>query len=96
MFTRLRRTRRLRRARDGGSALKDLRWWQTLTRTQFHLDPHQGETLDAQYTVDVRYLAAELEGGKIAEGARHAHRPVPRRGQQYIANPPVALPFRAG
>lgn len=98
MFTRLRRTRRLRRARDGdGSALKDLRWWQTLTRTQFHLDPHEGETWDAQYTVDVRYLAAELEGGKIAEGARHAPIALYRDGvQQYIANPPVAFPVPGG
>ena len=34
MFQRLRRQRQLGRAKPGdGSALKDLRWWQTLTRT---------------------------------------------------------------
>jgi hypothetical protein len=93
MFQRLRRQRRLGRAKPGdGSALKDLRWWQTLSRTQFSLDPDPAAGRDASYIVDVRYLATELEGGKIAEGARHAPISFYREGRQlHIANSPVAF-----
>ena len=98
MFTRLKRSRKLRRAKPGdGSALKDLAWWQLLTRTQFFLDPSEHEGRTAHYTVDVRYLAAELEGGKIAEGFRHAPIALYRDGhQQQIANPPVAFAVPGG
>ena len=98
MFTRLKRSRQLRRAKPGdGSALKDQRWWQLLTRTQFFLDPAELEGRTAHYAVDVRYRAAELEGGKIAEGARHAPVALYRDGlQQQIANPPVAFAVPGG
>lgn len=98
MFTRLRRSRHLRRAKPGdGSALKDLRWWQLLTRTQFFLDPADDAGCTAAYTVDVRHLATELEGGKIAEGARHAPVALYRDGTQLqIANPPVAFAVPGG
>ena len=93
MFQRLRRQRRLGRAKPGdGSALKDLRWWQTLSRTQFALDPDPAAGRESSYIVDVRYLATELEGGKIAEGARHAPIAFYRDGRQvHIANSPVAF-----
>ncbi|MGO3506350.1 MAG: hypothetical protein ACTINN_09600 [Brachybacterium tyrofermentans] len=93
MFTRLRRSRQLRRARPGdGSALKHFRWWQLATRTLFDLDPSPDGTRPATYTVDVRYLAAELEGGKIPEGSKHAQVSLYRDGvQENIANPPVAF-----
>lgn len=98
MFTRLQRSRRLRRAKPGdGSALKELHWWQVLTRTQFFLDPAEDRGRSARYTVDVRYLAAELEGGRIAEGARHAPVALYRDDQQLqIANPPVAFAVPGG
>lgn len=98
MFTRQKRSRHLRRAKPGnGSALKDLRWWQLLTRTQFFLDPDEQEGRTALYAVDVRHLATELEGGKIAEGARHAPVALYRDGlQQQIANPPVAFAVPGG
>ena len=98
MFTRLKRSRQLRRAKPGdGSALKDQRWWQLFTRTQFFLDPDELEGRTAHYAVDVRHLAAELEGGKIAEGARHAPVALYRDGlQQQIANPPVAFAVPGG
>ncbi|MDN5901248.1 MAG: hypothetical protein L0H74_14435 [Brachybacterium sp.] len=98
MFTQLQRSRRLRRAKPGdGSALKDLRWWQLLTRTQFFLDPAEQEGRTTHYCVDVRYLAAELEGGKLAEGARHAPVALYRDGAQlHIANPPVAFAVPGG
>lgn len=98
MFTRLKRSRQLRRAKPGdGSALKDQRWWQLFTRTQFFLDPDELAGRTAHYAVDVRYLAAELEGGKIAEGARHAPVALYRDGlQQQIANPPVAFAVPGG
>jgi hypothetical protein len=98
VFTRLRRSRRLRRAKPGdGSALKDLRWWQLLTRTQFFLDPAEEEGRTAHYAVDVRYLASELEGGKIAEGSRHAPVALYQDGRQlHIANPPVAFAVPGG
>lgn len=98
MFTRLKRSRQLRRAKPGdGSALKDLRWWQLLTRTQFFLDPAEPAGRPARYAVDVRHLATELEGGKIAEGARHAPVALYRDGlQQQIANPPVAFAVPGG
>ncbi|MGO1978390.1 hypothetical protein [Brachybacterium tyrofermentans] len=93
MFTRLRRSRQLRRARPGdGSALKRFRWWQLATRTLFDLEPAPDGTRPATYTVDVRYLAAELEGGKIPEGSKHAQVSLYRDGvQEHIANPPVAF-----
>ena len=98
MFQRLRRQRQLGRAKPGdGSALKDLRWWQTLTRTQFALDPDHGAGREASYIVDVRYLATELEGGRIAEGARHAPIAFYRDGRQlHIANSPVAFEVPGG
>lgn len=98
MFKRLQRSRRLSRAKPGdGSALKDLRWWQLLTRTQFFLDQAEDERQPAHYAVDVRHLATELEGGKIAEGARHAPVALYRDGRQlYIANPPVAFEVPSG
>jgi hypothetical protein len=47
--------------------------------------------------VDVRYLATELEGGKIAEGARHAPISFYREGRQlHIANSPVAFEVPGG
>lgn len=98
MFKRLQRSRRLSWAEPGdGSALKDLRWWQVLTRTQFFLDQTEDEERPAMYTVDVRYLATELEGGKIAEGARHAPVALYRDSRQlHIANPPVAFDVPGG
>lgn len=98
MFTRLRRSRHLRRAKPGdGSALKDLRWWQLFSRTQFFLDPAEEAGRPARYTVDVRHLATELEGGKIAEGAWHAPVALYRDGiQLQIANPPVAFAVPGG
>lgn len=98
MFTRLRRAHQLRRAKPGdGSALKDLHWWQLLTRTQFFLDPAEDRGRTAHYAVDVRFLAAELEGGKIAEGARHAPVALYRDGEQlHIATPPVAFAVPGG
>ncbi|MGP9538377.1 hypothetical protein ACT3SP_10205 [Brachybacterium sp. AOP43-C2-M15] len=98
MFTRLHRSRRLRRAKPGdGRMLEDLRWWQTFTRTQFFLDPDESAGRPAPYAVDVRYLATELEGGKIAEGARHAPVALHRDGRQvHIANPPVAFEVEDG
>ena len=98
MFTRLRRSRQLRRAKPGdGSALKELRWWQLLSRTQFFLDPADEMGRTSSYTVDVRYLATELEGGKIAEGAWHAPVALYRDGTQLqIANPPVAFAVPGG
>ena len=98
MFTRLRRSHHLRRAKPGdGSALTELRWWQLLTRTQFFLDPDPTARRTSHCTVDVRFLAAELEGGKIAEGARHAPVELFVDGvQQCIANPPVAFAVPGG
>lgn len=98
MFTRLRRTRRLRRAKPGdGREMKDLRWWQLLSRTLFFLDADEAAGRTAHYTVDVRYLATELEGGKIAEGARYAPVSLYRDGrQQHIANQPVAFEVEDG
>lgn len=98
MFKRLQRSRQLRRAKPGdGSTLKGLRWWQLLTRTQFFLDPAEDEGRTAHYTVDVRYLATGLEGGKIAEGARHAPVALYRDDRQlHIANPPVAFEVPGG
>ncbi|MFC7375364.1 hypothetical protein ACFQRD_08845 [Brachybacterium sp. GCM10030268] len=98
MFRRLQRSLRQRRAKPGdGRALTTLRWWQLLTRTQFFLDPDDGAGRFSQYAVDVRYLAAELEGGKIAEGARHAPVELYRDGRQIqIANPPVAFDVPGG
>ena len=98
MFARWKRSRQLRRAKPGdGSALKPLAWWQLLTRTQFFLDPDESVGRTAQYAVDVRFLATPLEGGKIAEGARHAPVALYRDGrQQLIANPPVAFAVPGG
>src|SRR5699024_5870746 len=98
MFQRLRRQRHLGRAKPGdGSALQELRWWQTLSRTQFTLDPDPAVGRDSSYIVDVRYLATELEGGKIAEGARHAPISFYRDDRQtHIANPPVAFEVPGG
>ena len=63
MFQRLRRARQLDRAKPGdGSAMKDLRWWQLFTRTLFFLDPDEQAGRPSHYMVDVRHLAAELEG----------------------------------
>src|SRR5699024_1495932 len=70
---------------------------QLLSRTQFFLDPAAEEGRPAGYAVDVRYLATELEGGKIAEGARHAPVALYRDGHQlHIANPPVAFEVPGG
>jgi len=98
MFQRLRRQRQLSRAKPGdGSVLKDLRWWQTLSRTQFSLDPDPSVGRESSYIVDVRYLATELEGGKIAEGARHAPISFYRDGRQiHIANQPVTFEVPGG
>ena len=98
MFARWKRSRQLRRAKPGdGSALKPLAWWQLLTRTQFFLDPDESVGRTAQYAVDVRFLATPLEGGKIAEGARHAPVALYQDGfQQQIANPPVAFAVPGG
>ncbi|ASK67077.1 hypothetical protein CFK39_06220 [Brachybacterium avium] len=98
MFTQLQHSRLLRRAKPGdGSALQDLRWWQLLTRTQFFLDPDEHTGRTAPFTVDVRFLAAELEGGKIAAGAHHAPVALYRDGRQLqIANPPVAFAVPGG
>src|SRR5699024_12033008 len=74
MFQRLQRSRRLRRAKPGDDrALTDLRWWQALTRTQFFLDPDESVGRTARYAVDVHYLAADLEGGTLAEGRSEEH-----------------------
>ena len=71
---------------------KRFRWWQLATRTLFDLEPAPDGTRPARYTVDVRYLAAELEGGKIPEGSKHAQVSLYRDGvQENIANPPVAF-----
>src|SRR5699024_3526584 len=98
MCARLRRSRHLRRAKPGdGSALTDLRWWQLPTRTQFFLEPDPTARRTSHCTVDVRFLAAELEGGKRAEAARHA--PVEffaDAAQQCIADPPVAFAVPGG
>lgn len=93
MIRRLQRSRRLRRAKPGdGSALTELHWWQLLTRTQFFLDPDEASGRSARYAVDVHHLAAELEGGKLAEGSRHAPVALYRDGHQVqIATPPVAF-----
>ncbi|MDN5687146.1 MAG: hypothetical protein L0G94_10805 [Brachybacterium sp.] len=98
MFATPRRRRQLRRARPGdGSALRDLRWWHLLTRTQFFLEPSAEQGRPGRYAVDVRYLASELEGGKLAEGSRHAPVSLYRDGiQQHIANPPVAFAVPGG
>lgn len=98
MFKRMQRSRQMRRAKPGnGSALKDLTWWNLLTRTQFFLDPDPGVNRSAHCAVDVRFLATELEGGKIAEGARHAPVEFYVDGvQQSIANPPVAFSVPGG
>lgn len=98
MFLRRRRHRQLRRAKPGdGSALKSFRWWQLLTRTLFHLELRDEHARPVRYVVDVRHLATELEGGKIAEGARHAPVEVFREGVQvHIANPPVAVAVPGG
>lgn len=98
MITRLQRSRQLRRAKPGdGSPLKDLRWWQLFTRTQFFLDPNEHEGRRARFTVDVHHYAAELEGGRIAEGARRAPIALYRDGlQRQIANPPVAFAVPGG
>ncbi|APX33030.1 hypothetical protein BH708_10285 [Brachybacterium sp. P6-10-X1] len=98
MFATLRRRRQLRRARPGdGSPLRDLRWWHLLTRTQFFLEPSDDQDRPERYAVDVRYLAAELEGGQLAEGSRHAPVSLYRDGvQQHIANPPVAFAVPGG
>ena len=98
MFQRLRRARQIGRAKPGdGSAMKDLRWWQLFTRTLFFLDPDEHAGRPSHYTVDVRHLATELEGGKIAEGARHAPVALYRDGRQvHIANPPVAFEVPGG
>lgn len=92
------RQRRLRRARPGdGSALKDLRWWQLFTRTLFFLEPSDEAGRPEHYMVDVRFLASELEGGKLPEGSRHAPVSLYRDGvQQHIANPPVAFTVPGG
>lgn len=98
MFTTFRRKRQLRRARPGdGSLLRDLRWWQLLTRTQFFLEPSDDRGDPGRYAVDVHYLADELEDGKIPEGSRHAPVSLYRDGvQQHIANPPVAFAVPGG
>lgn len=49
------------------------------------------------YAVDVRYLASELEGGKIPEGAKHPPVALYRNGVQVLmANPPVAFAVPGG
>ncbi len=98
MFRRLRRQRQLDRAKPGdGSPLKPLRWWQTLVRTQFVLDPDHQLGRDTAYVVDVRYLASPLEGGKLATGTRHAPISFYRDGQQlHIANSPVTFEVPGG
>ena len=98
MFQRLQRSRRLRRAKPGDDrALTDLRWWQALTRTQFFLDPDESVGRTARYAVDVHYLAADLEGGTLAEGSTQAPVAFYRDGRQLqIANPPVAFEVPGG
>lgn len=108
MFETFTRRRRRRRVRPGdGSALRPLRPWQILTRTQFSLElAGQGQTPDARspsagsrvYTVDVHYLADELEDQTSTDEQTGAP-PVAlyRDGVQvHAANPPVAFPVPGG
>lgn len=106
MFETFTRRRRRRRVRPGdGSALRPLRPWQILTRTQFSLELEEQVTDEGPtsarsrvFTVDVHYLADELEDQTSTE-ERSGAPPVAlyRDGVQvHAANPPVAFPVPGG
>lgn len=90
MIQQWRRRRAIKRIAPGdGSALRQFRWWQTLSRSLFHLDLTDPTSRPLRYTVDVRQWKTDENGYVKVYLYRDGH-------QHAVSRAPALFPIEGG